>query len=111
MSEEKSFFSTLPGIITALAGLVTAIAGLIVALSQSGFIGSRGKEETKPEAVAPSQPVAARTPEAPKKPVAPQPVAEPPKASVVGNPEMGTGYFNREGAQSGGPGRGSVGES
>ncbi|MBI4487613.1 MAG: hypothetical protein HY694_00885, partial [Deltaproteobacteria bacterium] len=77
MSEQKSFFSTLPGILTALAGLVTAVAGLILALSQTGLIGSRGKEETKPVAVPPSQP----EPAPPK-----QPLALPPKKSVATAP-------------------------
>ena len=39
MSEQKSFFSTLPGVLTALATLVTAIASLIYALSETGLIG------------------------------------------------------------------------
>lgn len=77
MSEQKSFFSTLPGIITAIAGLVTAVAGLILALSQSGLIGSRGTDETKPVAVPPSQ-----SETAPPK----QPPALPPKKSVATTP-------------------------
>lgn len=77
MSEQKSFFSTLPGIITAIAGLVTAVAGLILALSQTGYIGSRAKDETKPAAVAP-KPVA-ETPKAP--------VAAAPKQPVVATPQ------------------------
>ena len=85
MSEQKSFFSTLPGIITAIAGLVTAVAGLIYALSQSGLIGSGGKDETKPAAVASKEP--ARVP--PKQPeaVAPeQSVTPAPKQSVTATP-------------------------
>lgn len=35
MSEEKSFWSTLPGILTALAAVITAIAGLVGALYQA----------------------------------------------------------------------------
>ncbi len=38
MSEQKSFFATLPGIFTGLAGLVTAVAALIYALSETGII-------------------------------------------------------------------------
>jgi len=40
MSEEKkkSFWQTLPGIITAITGLVVAITGLIAALSDYGIL-------------------------------------------------------------------------
>lgn len=43
MAEGKSFWSSLPGILTALAGLVTAIGGLLLAF---GEIGLFGKTET-----------------------------------------------------------------
>ena len=36
MSEQKSFFTTLPGILSGLAALLTAIGGLVYALSQAG---------------------------------------------------------------------------
>lgn len=78
MNEQKSFFSTLPGIITAIAGLVTAVAGLILALSQSGFIGSGAKDETKPAAVAP------------------KPVAETPKAPVAATPKQPVGEATKQ---------------
>ncbi len=48
MSEQKSFFSTLPGILTGIAGVITAIVGLIYALSSIGVIGSRGNKESQP---------------------------------------------------------------
>lgn len=38
MSEHKSFFSTLPGILTGLAALITAMGGLIFALSETGVL-------------------------------------------------------------------------
>jgi len=38
MSEQKSFFATLPGIFTGLAGLVTAVVALIYALSETGIM-------------------------------------------------------------------------
>ena len=86
MSEQKSFFSTLPGIITALAGLVTAAAGLIYALSETGLIGSRAEKETQPTAVTSPKPatVESKTPvtKAPK-----TPVAEAPKKSVATTPQ------------------------
>ena len=37
MAEGKSFWSSLPGILTALAGLVTAIGGLLLAFDQAGL--------------------------------------------------------------------------
>ncbi len=57
MSEQKSFFSTLPGILTGIAGVITAIVGLIYALSEIGVIGSRGNKESLLVAKAPIVPV------------------------------------------------------
>jgi hypothetical protein len=37
MPDEKSFWTTVPGIITGLAAIVTAVTGLIVALNGAGF--------------------------------------------------------------------------
>jgi hypothetical protein len=39
VAESKSFWSSLPGILTALAGLVTAIGGLLLAFGQLGLFG------------------------------------------------------------------------
>lgn len=39
MAEGKSFWSSLPGVLTALAGLVTAIGGLLLAFDQAGLFG------------------------------------------------------------------------
>ena len=36
--ENKSFWSTLPGIITAITGLVVAVTGLVTALGENGFL-------------------------------------------------------------------------
>ncbi|HEB58440.1 MAG TPA: hypothetical protein ENJ01_04395 [Gammaproteobacteria bacterium] len=36
----KSFWATLPGILTGLAGLITAVVGLLIALNQIGVIGN-----------------------------------------------------------------------
>lgn len=44
-SEHKSWWVTLPGILTQLAALITALTGLVAALYQTGFIGHR---ETRP---------------------------------------------------------------
>ncbi|MFT4937406.1 MAG: hypothetical protein ACI88A_000420 [Paraglaciecola sp.] len=38
MSENKSFFNTLPGVLTGLAAMFTALGGLIFALSDTGII-------------------------------------------------------------------------
>lgn len=45
--EQKSFWATIPGIITAIATLVTAIGGFIIVLNQVGVFGS--KPEPKKE--------------------------------------------------------------
>ena len=41
MSQQKSFWSTIPGILTGIAAVVTAIGGLLAILFQAGIIGSR----------------------------------------------------------------------
>lgn len=46
--EPKSFWRTIPGIITAIATLITAIGGFLVVLHQVGVFGS--KPEPKPDA-------------------------------------------------------------
>ena len=58
MSEHKSFWATLPGILTGLATVVTAVVGLIYALSEIGLVGTPGMMEPQPASVAPKQPVA-----------------------------------------------------
>lgn len=45
MSEHKSFFTTLPGILTGLAALITAMGGLIYALSEAGIIAPSKMEQ------------------------------------------------------------------
>jgi len=45
-SEQKSWWSTLPGMITAFAGIITAITGLILALNQVGFF-NKSEEKNK----------------------------------------------------------------
>ena len=52
MSESKSFFTTLPGILTGLAALITAVAGLVYALSETGVIGR--KSTSQPSAQQPT---------------------------------------------------------
>lgn len=50
MSEQKSFFTTLPGILTGLAAVVTALTGLLFALNELELIG--GGTEGSQRAVA-----------------------------------------------------------
>lgn len=47
MPDEKSFWTTVPGIITGLAAIVTAVTGLIVALNGAGFF-SKNTVANKP---------------------------------------------------------------
>jgi hypothetical protein len=54
--EKQSFWTTLPGIITAITGLVVAITGLVTALGENGIIGSRLNGPT-PTAFATATPV------------------------------------------------------
>lgn len=57
MSEQKSFFTTLPGVFTGLAAVITAVAGLIYALHETGIMPSRETNATQLTAVQPAQPV------------------------------------------------------
>lgn len=41
MSEKKSFWTTLPGILTGVAGIITATGGLLIILYQIGVIGPK----------------------------------------------------------------------
>lgn len=45
MSEQKSFWRTLPGILTGLAAVLTAIGGLLVVLSNIGVLGPNNEED------------------------------------------------------------------
>ena len=46
----RSWWQTLPGILTAIAGLITAVAGLLVALHQIGLLGNKEKSAQSPPA-------------------------------------------------------------
>jgi hypothetical protein len=46
MSEAKSFWTTLPGILTGMAGLITAIGGLLVILDQIGVFQSNNSSQS-----------------------------------------------------------------
>lgn len=45
-SSPKSFFQTLPGIITGIAATITALGGLILALNQTGCFGTRKTDKS-----------------------------------------------------------------
>lgn len=45
--EQKSFWTTVPGIITATATLITAIGGFVVILNQIGVIGTKSESPKK----------------------------------------------------------------
>ena len=57
-SDSKSWWLTLPGILTAVAGTVTAITGLIVALHQTGVLSAK-KQVSPPENIAGATPTEA----------------------------------------------------
>ncbi len=79
--ERPSFWTTLPGILTAVAGTVSAITALVVALTQTGIF--KDREATPLAAVVPSsavQPSAAVT--APAAAV-PSPAATPPTPAAA----------------------------
>lgn len=59
MAEGKSFWSSLPGILTALAGLVTAIGGLLLAFDQAGVFG-KSEPATAPVATPAAPPLLER---------------------------------------------------
>lgn len=47
MTESKSFFTTLPGILTGLAALITASGGLIYTLDEAGVLEALGKQKPR----------------------------------------------------------------
>jgi hypothetical protein len=54
MAEGKSFWSSLPGVLTALAGLLTAIGALVLAFQQAGLLGR--SEQAAAPVTTPAQP-------------------------------------------------------
>ena len=47
MSQNHSFWSTLPGMLTGIAAVITAVGGLLLALSQTGLLNDSEKGGTK----------------------------------------------------------------
>jgi len=80
----KSWWHTLPGIITTLTATVTALTGLLVAIHQTDWLGP------------PTPPVVAKgsapTPPAPPGPVAPAPPAQAPPPTMSPLPPRGPTY-------------------
>lgn len=71
MTKQKSFFLTIPGILSGIAAVVTAVVGLIYALSEIGVIESQGNKESQtvvvaPETVVVPSPPVSVAPESPK---------------------------------------------
>ena len=57
----KSWWSTMPGVLTALAGIITALGGLVAVLSQTGLIGAKSEGDVSDVSIAskPVEPAAA----------------------------------------------------
>ncbi|MCP9934172.1 hypothetical protein KBZ08_09630 [Cyanobium sp. Candia 9D4] len=56
MTEQKSsFWSTLPGILTALGGLLAGVAGLVTALYTAGIIGTPSEKKVPPVSIPATQ--------------------------------------------------------
>jgi hypothetical protein len=72
MSEQKSFFTTLPGIFTGLAALVTAVGGLVITLQQTGLLGSGDRIDGRPAAIE------SASQDQPARPAVNEPAAVPP---------------------------------
>jgi len=47
MSEKRSFWSTMPGVLTGIAAIITAIGGLVLTLSQTGLLGDNSNKGSK----------------------------------------------------------------
>lgn len=59
MAEGKSFWSSLPGILTALAGLLTAVGALVLAFQQAGLF-AKGEQAAVPASTAAQPPLLER---------------------------------------------------
>lgn len=79
MTRKKSFWASMPGVMTAVASLVTAITGLLVVLY---WVSHQGTGELPPHPSLPSVP----SPPAASQPAASQPAAPPPRAAPPPQP-------------------------
>lgn len=64
MDKRESFWTTIPGIVTAIAGLITALAGLITALALAGVFSNHpsDKQVSSPPPQAKATPYPSPTP-------------------------------------------------
>jgi len=78
MGEEKtppSWWTTLPGVITALAGLLTAAGALLIGLNKAGIIGATSSSAATPTVVTDTAKPGVQKPDAPKADVTAQQAA------------------------------------
>ena len=83
----KSWWGTMPGVLTALAGIITAVGGLVAVLSQNGLIGAKatGAGIGPASSSTPGANVATpATPQAAQPTAGPSPVATAAPPSTVG---------------------------
>lgn len=84
MSEgDKSWWTTMPGLLTALAAIITAVGGLVATLGQAGVLGGKPASlaaSSSPGHVEPAVPVAARPAEPSTRP---QSAADPPSPAAI----------------------------
>ncbi|HKX95851.1 MAG TPA: hypothetical protein VJM48_14190 [Methylibium sp.] len=81
MSEgDKSWWTTMPGLLTALAAIITAVGGLVAALGQTGVFGGKSAVPAASSGPAPVEPVAIRPADPPARP---QPAAALPSPAAI----------------------------
>lgn len=87
----KSWWQTLPGIITGVTALITAVAGLVVAINQTGWFArstaSAARDSGAPASIS-SDGAAATAASAPSSPGSGAPAAEQPSAAAQGIREI-----------------------
>lgn len=59
MNDKRSFWSTIPGLLTGIAAIITAAGGLLIALSQTGYLGDKKPNDAAP--ISPAQNPAERS--------------------------------------------------
>ena len=86
-AEPKSFWSTVPGLLTAIGGIIAAIAALLTALVSAGVIGHEKLTPTPPPATAPAtatlSPTVTAVPSVPTATASPQVSATPTPDGVL----------------------------
>lgn len=81
---DKSWWTTMPGLLTALAAIITAVGGLVAAVGQAGLFGGKNSAPAAPSAAVAPQAAAVESarPQAPP-PAQPSAAAEP-AAAITG---------------------------